>query len=102
MFRPLDGRLRDPCRASVSGLDITVRERVRYPDVAIICAPLMDSLDILPNSIVLAKVLSPSTRIVEDGGRVTDGLDGMVRLETPGLDLPMTELYRLITLADWH
>ena len=63
----LDPKLREPCRAFQSDLKIIVQGRVRYPDVAVRCAPVADSADVVPDPVVVFEALSASTAVVDRG-----------------------------------
>lgn len=62
----LRGRLRGkPCRAFRGDLKILVAGRVRYPDAMVMCSPVANDADIVPEPVVVFEVLSPSTASVD-------------------------------------
>ena len=68
----LDPRLHEPCRAFQSDLKIIVQGRVRYPDVTVTCAPVVDSSDVVPDPVVVFEVLSASTAVVDRGLKASE------------------------------
>ena len=62
LVRALEDRLRGkPCRAFRGDLKILVAGRVRYPDAMVMCSPVANDADIVPEPVVVFEVLSPST-----------------------------------------
>ena len=63
VFATLRDRLRGkPCRAYIEAVKIEVAGRVRYPDVVVSCAPVVGTVTVLPQPVVVFEVLSPSTQ----------------------------------------
>ena len=74
VFLLLSAKLQDQCQAFRSDLKVIVQGRVRYPDVAVTCAPFDGSSDVIPEPVVVFEVSSTSTAIVDRGLKVTEYL----------------------------
>ncbi len=75
-----------PCRAFRGDLKIIVAGHIRYPDATVICTPVANDTDIVPNPVVVFEVLSAglaSTDRIEKNGeyRATPSIQRHVMLE---------------------
>jgi Uma2 family endonuclease len=66
LVRALEDRLRGrPCRAFRGDVKIIVKDRVRYPDAVVTCAPIALDSDIVPEPVVVFEVLSASSGTID-------------------------------------
>ena len=73
-------RLRTPCRVYRETMRLRLAETARYPDLMVVCAPLVDAVE-LTNPVVVIEVLSASTSREDriDKNREYEATPGILR-----------------------
>jgi Uma2 family endonuclease len=65
VVRALADRIRPSCNAFRGDVKIVVAGRVRYPDAVVTCSPIVPNNDIVPDPVVVFKILTHSTASVD-------------------------------------
>jgi Uma2 family endonuclease len=77
LLTTLSGQLRPPCEAFSSNVRVRIpsTNRERYPDVRVVCGPVVttpDDPDAITNPTILIEVLSPSTEAADRGAKLDE------------------------------
>jgi len=65
-----DGLRGGPCRAFQESVKVLAGRNVFYPDIAVTCSPVAHDSDIVPEPVLIAEVLSPSTERYDRGRKL--------------------------------